>query len=72
MRPIPATGAGKTTVLVSAKAATHLLVSWEHDGLLSYRETRGDGWSNEFVLQPQNADGWTAAYQALRDRISNR
>jgi hypothetical protein len=71
VRPAPTTGAGKTTVLVSRQGGD-LLIAWEHDGLLSYRETRGEGWTSEFVLQPQNADGWTAAYQALRDRIADR
>lgn len=70
-RPAPATGAGKTTVLVS-RPGDDLLVAWEHDGVLSYRETRGDDWSQEFVLRPESADGLTAAYQALRDRIRDR
>ena len=70
-RPMPATGVGKTSILVS-RSGNSLLVAWEHDGLLSYRETRGNGWSGEFALQPQKADGWTTAYQALRDRISDR
>jgi len=70
-RPAPTTGAGKTTVLVS-RPGGDLLVAWEHDGVISYRETRGESWSSEFVLQPQSADGWTAAYQALRDRINDR
>ena len=67
----PATGAGTTNLFVSRKG-TNMLIAWEHAGLLSYRETRGEGWSSEFVLQPQSADGWTAAYQVLRDRIGDR
>jgi hypothetical protein len=70
-RQVPATGGGKTSVMAS-RSGKNVLVAWEHDGLLSYRETRGEGWSSEFVLRPQSADGWIAAYQALRDRISDR
>jgi hypothetical protein len=70
-RPLPATGAGKTAVFIS-RTGKNLLVSWEHDGVLSYRESKDGGWSQQFVLRPTGPDGLAAAYQALRDRIADR
>lgn len=71
VRPAPATGAGEHSLFLS-RDGRQVAVSWRDEGVVYYRESRGQGWGPARELRIENGLDLGRAHQILKQRVDER